>query len=79
MTYAVNAEGLLLEPERCARCGRQQGLYVVTNRGRMCGPCWNDSGQPGPPPPTAEELERVELQWAGVKTGKGSTGERVTA
>ncbi|HET8645591.1 MAG TPA: hypothetical protein VFO85_08900 [Vicinamibacteria bacterium] len=58
----------LMVPEMCV-CGATPGLFVSTAQGRVCLRCWRDLGEPAAAPPTPEETERVELQWASRKSG----------
>lgn len=61
---------LLVWDLSCERCGQPCALRVPTVKGAFCFDCYFGSGEPPSPPPTEEARERVELQWAQVKTGK---------
>lgn len=62
---------LLVWDLSCENCGKPCGLRVPTLKGGFCFDCYFVPNPPALRPPTDEELERVELQWAQVKTGKG--------
>ena len=60
---------------QCVRCGEgRDALLVPTTKGHYCIAHYLAAGNEAPPllPPTEQDLERVELQWARVKTRGGS-------